>query len=283
MGGSVNSGEHQGLPRLRNHLFLRAEHLWELSILLAVAMLAATLVGLWVNKPFIVSTVGLVALVFPVAVSWLREAANVAQLRADKCRRLILLADGLGHEIAPAELAEVRAWGLGVKLDQAPFVRPYYSSTLLFGFQRLADMSAEAAFFTEQLAGRMATALKSAFCIALVAAIVALALIDFPGSVAQSSIVLGAKSVAIFLAFLISGDFLLIAHKYSDLRDAAQRAYQRCARLRTDGNVSADEVRAVVEDHGVSLTHCPPVPFWLYSYYRDELNSIYRQSHRVDK
>ena len=190
MGGSMNSSEHQGLPRLRNHLFLRAEHLWELSILLAGGMLAVTIVGLWVNKPFIVSTVGLVALVFPVTVSWLREAANVAQLRADKCRRLILLADGLGHEIAPAELAEVRAWGLGVTLDQAPFVRPYYSSTLSFGFQRLADMSAEAAFFTEQLAGRMAAALKSAFCIALVAAIVALVLIDFPGSVAQSSIVL---------------------------------------------------------------------------------------------
>ena len=246
----MNSSEHQGLPHLRNHLFLRAEHLWEFSILLAVGMLAVTIVGLWVNKPFIVSTVGLVALVFPVAVSWMREAANVAQLRADKCRRLILLSDGLGHVIAPAELAEVRALGLGVKLDQAPFVNLLLVNAA-FG-SSASRYFGRGCIFTERLQGvwrcfeigvlrrssRLLLRWHWAFGIAV-----------------QSSMCWGEVSSDL-PRFLDIGDFLLIANKSRSSGRSATGISAMCSSA-TVGNVSAGEVRAVVEDHGVSLTHCP--------------------------
>lgn len=46
---------------------------------------------------------------------------------------------------------------------------------------------------------------------------------------------------------------------------------------------SHDEVREVVEDYGVALLQCPPIPAWLYSWFRDPLNDIYRDSHQTTK
>jgi len=269
------------LANIRNYLFLRAERLWEWSLVLAVGMVGATVAGLWINTPWIVSSIGLIALAFPVAVSWMRDTANDAQLKAEKCRRLILIADGLGHDIAPAELAEVRAWGLGVTLDAAPFVKPYYSSALPDGTQRLADIAAEAAFFSAQLAGKVAAGVRLAFIISVVACVVALMLIDLPGTAAKPILILVAKSTAVFLVFLISGDFFLIAKRYGNLQHASRQALDRCARLRADSAALAEEVRSAVEDYAVALMQCPPIPAWLYLRYRDDLNTVYRSSHQV--
>ena len=143
------------LADLRNHLYGRAEWLWQGSLVLSGIVLALTLWGFWSNTPSWLSITGLAAIISPVMVAWMREAASELVVRGDKCRRLILYSDGFGHEIASSELAEARAWGLGVNPNAAPFVRPYYSSREAPGARRLADILTESAFFTKQLAARV--------------------------------------------------------------------------------------------------------------------------------
>ena len=276
----MSRSPNHDLADLRNHLYGRAEWLWQGSLVLSGTVLVLTLWGFWSNVPSWLSVTGVAAIIAPVVVAWMREAASELIVRGDKCRRLILYADGFGREIASSELAEVRAWGLGVDTDTAPFVRPYYSSREAPGPRRLADILTESAFFTKQLAAKVRGGLTGAFILAIAAAAAALYLADLVSNTGLPGLLIAAKSVATFIAFLISGDFLLLMKKYGDLEQEGGRTYERCARLRIQQDLREHEVISVAEDYGVALLQCPPIPVWLYLRYRDALNNVYRRSHR---
>jgi hypothetical protein len=273
---------HETLDDLRHHLYTQAQLLWEVSLVLSVATVALAIVGLASRDSLWVAVTGVAALLIPVLVAWIREIATTQQLRGDKCRRLILVADGLGRQISPAELAELRAWAVGSDLGAAPFTLPYFSSRQPAGPQRLADIAMESAFFTEHLARKLQFGLWIGFAILLCCALLVLHLADLAASQSSVGFSFAGKSIAVFIAFLISGDFALLAKKYGDLRLAAHDVYQRCAILRDDENATSDEVRNVVDDYGVAHIQCPPIPSWLYERHRDKLNAIYRESHGLN-
>lgn len=267
------------LAHISNHLYRRARCWWTCSVVISVGALSLTLAGLWIATPGWIGLGGLFALAAPGAIAWARELASVSLFRADKCRRLMLYADGLGHKVSAEDLAQVKAWTLHSRVKEAPFVGPYYSSTKAPGAQRLADIVAESAFFTAQLASKAAVVLWVSFGLALATAAISLYSADLTSHVTQRVILLVAKSTAVLVSFLIAGDFLLIAKKYTGLQYEARQAFARCAQLRNDTTVSVDEVRTVAEDYGVALLETPPIPRALYKFYRDELNRIYRTSH----
>lgn len=269
------------LSDIRNHLYQRAELWWVCTLAISAITLFLGLVALWVNSTAWITFGGVFAIAAPIAIAWMREAASLNMLRGDKCRRLILYADGLGHDISPEDLAQARAWTLRTTPKDAPFVRPYYSSTVAPGPQRLADILVESTFFTEHLTGKLASWLWIAFGLAVTFACMILYVADLQSATSYLFTFLVAKSAAVLVSFLLAGDFLLIAKKYSDLRNEAHQSYARCARLRSENNVSADEVRAAAEDYNVAILQAPPIPVWLYRIYRDELNRIYRHSHAV--
>lgn len=273
--------ELEDLALLRDWFYRRAEVRWQLSLLLAVGTLAVTTVGLWIDAPLLVGCAGLIALLLPIGVAWLREAAADAQLRGDKCRRLVLEAQGLGRSVPTAEISEVRAWSVGQALRPTEEQgAPYFlvGDALRPGPQRLSDMVAESSFFTEFLADKLQGWLKLSFAVCLLVAIAALFLLDLASAMDRAAILLVAKSVAVFIAFLISGDFLLLAKKFADLRSAAHRAHQKFDRFRQQADTPVEEVLAAVQDYGVAVVQAPPIPSWLYSLYRDELNRVYSKS-----
>lgn len=273
---------YETLDDLRHHLYTQAQMLWEASLVLSVATVALAIVGIASRDALWVALTGVAALLIPVLVSWIREIATTQQLRGDKCRRLILVADGLGLQISPAELAEIRAWAVGSDLGVAPFTPPYFSSKQPAGPQRLADIAMESAFFTEHLARKLQFWLWISFAVLIGCALLVLHLADLAANQSSAGLAFAAKSIAVFIAFLISGDFALLAKKYGDLRSAAHDVYQRCAKLREDERATNDEVRNVVDDYGVAHVQCPPIPSWLYERHRDKLNAIYRESHGLN-
>jgi len=275
--------EYDTLAKVRNHLYSRAEVLWQASLVLSTATLALTVVGVWAHNPFLLGLTGITAIILPIAIVWIRESASTFQIRGDKCRRLILYADGLGQEIAPSELAEVRAWSVGGNLGPAPFSPPYFSSKRAPDVQRLADIVTESAFFSVHLARKLQVWLWISFGLLLISAIFTLYMADLAAQQSLDGPILVAKSIAVFIGFLISGDFAILAKKYGDLRSEARHTYQRCAQLRDEIHPSQEVMRAVTEDYSVALVQCPPIPSWLYARYRDQLNDIYRESHGTMK
>ncbi|TSA07285.1 MAG: hypothetical protein D4R79_17800 [Comamonadaceae bacterium] len=267
------------LSELRNHLCQVAEKRWLWSLYLAAIALFVAVGAAFSQQLWVGGTAGLVGVILPLAVAWLRETASGELLQCDKCRRLILYADGLGHDIPASQLLGVRAWGLGASLGPAPFTPPYYASKLPVGPRRLADIITESAFFTRALAGKVQFVLWIVVGVGVVAAVSALLLSDFAKGSSSDSVLAVAKSIGLFVAFLISGDTALLAKKYGDLERAAHLTFDRCARLRDEAAPSSEDVRAVAEDYGVALLQCPPIPSRLYLLYRDSLNDLYRDSH----
>ncbi len=267
------------LPNVRNHLYKRAELWWTYSLAVSTITLGSAFVAVWIDGPVSLSFAGIFALAAPISIAWMREAASLNLLRGDKCRRLILYADALGDEIKPEDRAQIRAWTIKTPLKEAPFVRPYYSSAMAPGPNRLADIVAESAFFTEHLSGKLAAWLWLAFGLSVAAVCIILYVVGMQWTSSDRVALLVAKSAAVLVSFLLAGDFLLIAKKYSDLRIEAQQAFVRCSLVRNESGVGVNEIRTIAEDYNIAVLQAPPIPAWLYLIYRDDLNRIYRVSH----
>ena len=175
-------------------------------------------------------------------------------------------------------MEEIRGGALGAAIPGAQFIRPYYTSTIEPGPRRLADNIAESAFFTKLLAGKVSTTLWVVTGGAVSGTLAALALSDL-FAVDSQTMVSVFKSIGIFVAFLISGDFALTAKKYSDLANEAQKAFNFATQLRVNASATIEEARTVAEEYGIALLQAPPVPSWLYGCYREDLNKMYRESH----
>ncbi|MBI5664718.1 MAG: hypothetical protein HZC49_06495 [Nitrospirae bacterium] len=270
--------QQKDLSDIRNNLYGKAENLWWMSLYIAIGTLFLSLIAVWADF----TIVGFMAIASPIVITWLREMAADTTNKADKCRRIILYADGLGQEIPKHELANIYAWGMGGSIDKAPFVSPYYSSKLNAGPNRLADIVTESSFFTYQLVDRVNFRLKVIFCLSIIMIVGLLYTSDiFVKHLNQESVLsIFSKSAAILIAFLISGDFFLLIKKYSDIRTIAKESFDKCVRMRDDVNLKEIEILQTVEEYNIAIIQGPPIPFRFYLKYKDELNEIYRTSHK---
>lgn len=274
------------LSDIRNYLYEQAENLWWASLWVAIGTPLLSLVAMWADNIVFMTILGFLAVISPIAIAWFREQATDITSKADKCRRLILYADGLGQEIAKHEIASVRAWTIGKSLKKTPFVAPYYSSRLEASPNRLADIVAESAFFTHQLVERVNFWLKLILSLSLIL-VIGILYISNPfviNNLKQANLLSTvAKSAATVIALLISGDFLLLIKKYSNLSSSAKEIFTKCVKMRDDNNLREKDILQIVEDYNIALLQNPPIPRRFYREYKDELNKIYRESHNLVK
>jgi hypothetical protein len=279
----------KNLSDIRNYLYDQAEVRWWYSLWLSLCAQVLALIATVNNKLWLLAIAGFLALITPIAVAWLREWANNLTQKADKCRRMILYADSLGEDIPSHELAMVRAWTTGIKLQQAPFTSPYYSSSLSNSPQRLMDITTESAYFTEFLAAKTVNYLLVFLVISILILSGIIYFADFATSTAtisqenqdMSGVKWAVKAALTAISFILSGDILLLWKKYSDLKLSAQSTFQKCADLRYDKSLSISEAMQVVEDYHLALIQSPPIPLKLYLIYRDPLNQSYQDSHSI--
>ena len=274
----------EDIQKLRHSLYANAEILWWASLLIALGTQVLMLMALWIDNKWIVVAGGLLTLVAPILIIWLREKDSTATVRADKCRRLILYADGLGRPINSEELSEVRAWGMCSSLQDAKFIAPYYTSAKSVGPNRLADIVAESSFFTYQLCERVLGAFWIVFAVSLIMVVSLLFLSDLLASSLAQGITVSienvAKSVALVIAFLLSADFLLLIKRYSDLRSTAHNTFRQCVSLRDKESLQEAQILWIVEDYNISVSRGPLIPGFFYRKYKDELNRVYRDSNK---
>jgi hypothetical protein len=204
-----------------------------------------------------------------ISVIILRAWADDFTQKADKCRRLILYSDSLKSPIPNYELLTIRSWTTGIELQSAPFVTPYYYSRMNEGSKRLADNTAESAFYTQFLANK-------AFNCLLIIILISILLI-------LSTIYFGAfESKPVFLvsiiSILLSSDIIAIAKKYWDLRMSAKEAFKNCSNLIEQDSLSLENAMQTVEDYHLTLIQSPPIPLKLYLKYRNKVNELYQQS-----
>lgn len=270
--------QNLALHDVRNHLYDQAEKWWWWSLGLTGAMQIILLTAVIWNQETAVYISGFIALVVPLAATWLRVLAGGYSGKGDKVRRLILYAEGLGRDIPPQEMSTIRSWTIGESMKPAPFEGPYFASNLEPGPKKLADITAESAFFTKNLAAKAYRFLVGAFVVSLLilAAIIYVGLIVEKGT--GNAPVLG-NVILLFASVLLGGDVLLLMKRYNGLKAAAGAAFDRCADLRDREAPTTFEVMQAVEDYHLALVPSPPIPFKLYKRYGGHLNEVYRSSH----
>ncbi|MEI1373671.1 hypothetical protein PQG02_14875 [Nostoc sp. UHCC 0926] len=267
------------IPDIRNYLYDETEKLWWWSIYFTLGAQLSSLIAVLINNAWVLAITGFFALVTPIGVVWLREWANTLTQQADKCRRLILYADGLGEAIPKEDLATIRSWKTGNQLKAAPFTRPYYASKLATGSNRLVDIIAESAYFTCHLAGKAAVSLQ---IICAFSALVLLSILYFSISLPNSAgiVIIAAKSAISAISFFLAGDVFLLWKKYLDLKVQANETFKMCAVLRDEPQLSLSQAMQTVEDYHLILIQSPPIPFKLYIKYRNILNDAYQMSYK---
>lgn len=266
------------LSDIRNYFYDKSENLWWWILGISSITQILSLAALWCNNEKFLIAIGFIAIISPISESWLREWADNNTNNADKCRRLILYSDGLGEEITKENLAAIRALVSGVQLKEAPFIKPYYSSCLPQGPNRLADITTEAAFFTADLARRVKNYLTGFL---IISALILFFILYFAitNIVTDNNLVNLAKAATSIMPFIMAGNILLLRFKYSELHNSAEKTFKQCARMRKDTKLREQEILNTVEDYHLKLIQSPPIPFIIYEKYKVELNEVYRSSH----
>jgi hypothetical protein len=271
------------VPKTRNHLYHSAEIKWNWSLALAVLALIVAIVGAIAESKTLLAVSGAIAIFCSVVIAWLRETATGDQIKADKCRRLVLHSNTLAIPIPGDELADINSWSLGKKLEPAPFEGNYYHSPFPPGAKRLADATTESAYFTKYLCGQIQFWLWFAFGVAIIVAALGLYLSNLAADATVEGIFATLKGVAVFVGFLVSADVAILAKKFLDLTRAAEKAYATCAQLRDQDSPDIETVRAVCDEYGIACLQCPPVPSWLFLRHQASLNEAYQRAHLVER
>ena len=271
MGGQTN------LSDIRNHLYKKAELYWWLSLALSLGIPLGTLITIIFKTPDIQVTIGFIAVLSPFGVVWLRELAADKSKKGDRCRRAILYADGLGHDIAPEELLRIKSCTANGNVKSADFERPYYDSSYDPGPKRLIDIVKQSAFFTSQLSEIVSGHLTK-ILIALGIALIVILYFGLPKLAGSHNLALVAKSATIILSTLYAGDILWLKCRYSDLHKECESIITLSAAMLQRDQLSESEALRLVEEYHLTINQNPPIPSYVYKQHGQRLNEIYRDS-----
>lgn len=265
---------HADISAIRKHLLDKAEKIYWASFSIILFFNVLLIVGHFIKIEKVMLIIGFVSLLVPLATTFLRYwAADVAS-KGDKCRRLILYADGLGENIPQDELRMCNSWVLGHQPADT-FITPYYGSSLAPGPERLIDITKESVYFTASLADKTAGYLT---WVLITSGIIIVALIYFSFSLPEGIVTVNSL-VLIVAGILLGAEILLLKLNYSRLANLAWNTYERCSMLAREHVTNSDNplyaAINVIEDYHLLIITAPPVPSLLYKKYMDELNTAY--------
>jgi hypothetical protein len=195
---------------------------------------------------------------------------------AERLRRLAMLRDGMGREVAPIEAAMLAEAVWDTTEDAV--TRPYYTSQLPRGPGRLVDITSECAFFSGSVsnaAGRIFWGISLAASSILV---VSLILIIELG-IGQSKLDIVARTVLLGVTFWMTEDFVDMALRYKSVAAACERVLRECRRLLDQGEPSLEDAYVLLHDYDAALVGAPPLPRRIYRGRSERLADIWQRAH----
>src|SRR5262249_17456862 len=142
----------------------------------------------------------------------------------------------------------------------------YYESSLPVGPRRLLEITEESAFWTEELAERMAALLKYVLVGVLFIVVVAV-LIALQSGLAATQGELLAKIAMGTVTVWCTGDLFTLWRRYDSLARGAQRVLTDCETLKSRDEIGHEPVVALGE-YNCSLAAAPVLPEFIYKFNR---------------
>lgn len=210
-----------------------------------------------------------------VATFAVRWRADALYQTAESLRRCRLLADGLGEEPHPADMARMRVGASNRPSNDPPPIGAYYTSAHARGWLRVLHNVQESSFYTERLALVTAgwcvggVAVVAVFCVVLL-----LVGLNIEGSIAARSAV--GNLVSGILAAIIGGTLADLARAYFALAKSAEETFASTRNLIDKKDVGVRDALRVVDAYNVALVGVPPIPGLVYQQEQARLDALWR-------
>lgn len=261
----------QKLQDIKNHFFNRAENLWWGILATNIAIEALAVLLVYFSNTYFVLGVGLLGILSPVVTSWLRELEQDWRGKGDKCRRYLLIMDGLGEKLKAEEYLEVDSWVLHKNIKRATYEAPYFFSTKQRGPSRLMQNIGESAFFTSN----NAKAMYQVYFIVFIVAAFIVASVLYVGVASYYNL---GRVVAVILTGLLSERVFLAYRKYRNLHEVSQDVFKKCCELARLPDLELARSMLIMEEYDLALAVSPPIPRIIYKLNANDLNRAYRES-----
>lgn len=229
----------------------------------------------------------LAALMSGPSVKWVTFAAftlqllmNFSRLRSavhyslgESVRRPAMLQTGLGTNISQVAVAKMTAkYGIAFK-GEAIRSDKYYESSNVVGLRKLTEITLESAFWTGELAGRMAAFLKSMLLvIGFVLGVSVLAVLQ-TGLLGTQSQVL-AKIYMATITVWCTGDLWVLWRKYDSLANGVQKVLADCEGILGRSEIGYEALFAF-GDYNCCLAAAAVIPDFIYRRNRKRLNDAW--------
>ncbi len=267
MSSSLSTAEAVGLNQLSRLMFDKAAQTWQWSVGLE---LFAGAVGMWLSLNAFDAQANLGGAMFVLAVIVvayiLRYRANGTYDDAETMRRQAVLSEGMGWELARADLQEWRGRaGPKVMAKAALNPRPddYYDNILGEGAKKLAEMTFESAHWTKclykHLRGYLVAVLIAAA--AIVVTLVGVALFDVVPAAERTAL---AYAAFLFAPIVLTVDFLgmvlRLNRAIADLKSLSP-SLEREAKL---ASPKTGSVMRLIAEYNCVVSSGVPMPNWVW-------------------
>jgi hypothetical protein len=201
---------------------------------------------------------------------YLDNRYRVHRLAGERARRATLVMQGLGSRISPEEVFDLRN-GFEVSNEQARLYEDasYFATSAAPGYQRLAEMLQESAFWSSVLQRASAQTMGALFgTILAVGLVIIIAAVPFAGS---STIMIVTRVFLAVLVFGLSSDVLMAVQSHANAAREIERILQRLRVAASNGSNEAD-ILFLMTDYNAAVEGAPVVVPLAYKLKRSTLN-----------
>lgn len=269
------------IETIRHSMYMSAERWWwiALSCVVVGAFAALCLVRPILSDGGVAATLTFItSVIAPVLAAFARQRSSEFAGRADLCRRAFLYRDTLGENLSLEERRIVALWPANSPLNRATMEGPYFSSNQDIGPGRLADAIGESAFYTAELAKKVALAgfaLVGVVVLIFLSAASALTTLSLDAAaMSDFNAVLGI--VAIAMLTLVICEVLMVAMAYSTLSRESEAVFRSASQLLDLADKSVVLAVRLAESYSIALAANLPIPNVAYKWHRERIDRAYK-------
>lgn len=221
------------------------------------------------------AAIPIAVLVFTAVGYLLKRHSRSVYVDAENARRVTVLMKGLGYPLSEKKFLEItkpfslKSYEIArKKLEDS---RKYFASQLPTGHHRLLEMLQESVFWTGELMEKTAYLVKSLSSMTILLIIV-IGYVLLSSDVTVGRLSWGKAWISLILIYLTSGFW----HLQSSYANTAHQLHVRDGELEhlryQESSLNEVETLALLDEYDAMMMDAPPVPDFVYRWYRKELD-----------
>lgn len=196
---------------------------------------------------------------------------------AETMRRQSVFTEALGWPLSTVQYSEwQRKAGKSVraKLRNNPRESDFYETQQPVGADRLAEMTAESAFYTRQLYLKLRLWIWTLF-IAAALVFIFVSLTTLVSPIPNNVRLLIAKTLYSFITLVLSANLLGWALKLGRLASSIQEVEEGFERLKSTSTLDVPQVMRLVSEYNCQVVDGIPIHSWLFMRWHDEIRDLW--------